>query len=131
MGWPETVLGAYVGVLGLLSLNGIHRMWMVRAWLRHRPLAPRPLPEDPPTVTIQLPIYNETYVVERLIERSPDASTRADRLEIQVLDDSTDETCGIARACVERRRASRASTSSTSTATEPARATRPARWSTG
>lgn len=49
-------------------------------------------PEDLPHVTVQLPIYNEKYVVERLIECVCQLEYPTDKLEIQILDDSTDET---------------------------------------
>jgi cellulose synthase/poly-beta-1,6-N-acetylglucosamine synthase-like glycosyltransferase len=58
-----------------------------------------------PRVTVQLPIYNELYVAERLINAVARLDYPADRLEIQVLDDSTDETVEIVRALVERLRA--------------------------
>lgn len=100
MGWPETVLACYVGVLGILSLNGIHRLWMVGEWRRHRPIERPPLPADPPFVTVQLPIFNERYVVDRLIETCGRLRYPANRLEIQVLDDSTDDTTERARLAV-------------------------------
>ena len=55
-----------------------------------------------PKVTIQLPIYNERYVIERLVEAVARFDYPRELLEIQVLDDSTDETQQVARACVER-----------------------------
>src|SRR5258708_25605236 len=68
----------------------------------------RPAPQSKfdrlPRVTIQLPIFNEMYVVERLIDAVARIEYSRDRLEVQVLDDSTDETQGIARARVERLR---------------------------
>ena len=58
-----------------------------------------------PKVTVQLPIYNERYVIERLIEAVAQFDYPRELLEIQVLDDSTDETQQVARNCVERYRA--------------------------
>ena len=55
-----------------------------------------------PRVTVQLPIYNEMYVVERLIDAVCMMDYPADKFEVQVLDDSTDETQQIAKAIVER-----------------------------
>ena len=49
------------------------------------------LPEETPFVTIQLPLYNELYVVERLLENISEIEYPREKLEIQVLDDSTDE----------------------------------------
>ena len=57
---------------------------------------------DLPHVTIQLPLFNEMYVVERLVKAVTEIDYPRDRIEIQVLDDSTDETVNIARATVER-----------------------------
>ena len=54
------------------------------------------LPTDPPVVTVQLPIFNEALVAERLIDACASLDYPRDKLEIQVLDDSTDETVGIA-----------------------------------
>lgn len=71
-------------------------------WHRRRAGAPGALPEPPradlPTVTVQLPLYNERYVVRRLIDAVAALDYPRDRLEIQVLDDSTDSTTAIARA---------------------------------
>src|SRR5215469_10938473 len=58
-----------------------------------------------PPVTIQLPIYNERYVVERLIEEVVKVEYPKQLLQIQVLDDSTDDTAPFAEALVERYRA--------------------------
>src|SRR6202030_1081504 len=55
-----------------------------------------------PRVTIQLPIYNERYVIERLVDSVARFDYPRELLEFQVLDDSTDETQQVARACVER-----------------------------
>ncbi len=57
---------------------------------------------DFPFVTIQLPVFNEKYVVERLIDSVSKIDYPMDKLEIQVLDDSTDETVEMAGAKVER-----------------------------
>jgi cellulose synthase/poly-beta-1,6-N-acetylglucosamine synthase-like glycosyltransferase len=97
--WPEVVLGVYVGVLALLSLNGAHRLWMVWEWRRTPPLPRPPAPPRWPAVTVQLPIFNERYVVERLV-RAAGALRYAGPLEIQVLDDSTDDTTELARRAV-------------------------------
>src|SRR4029077_4014184 len=55
-----------------------------------------------PRVTLQLPIFNERYVIERLVEAVCRFDYPLELLDIQVLDDSTDETREVARACVER-----------------------------
>jgi len=99
-------LGAYYLVLGLLAIYGIHRLFMVRLYYRHRRDVPRFAGELPvlPRVTVQLPLYNEVYVVERLLDSVAALDYPQDALEIQVLDDSTDETFEIARRVVERYR---------------------------
>lgn len=98
---------AYYAVLTLLAMYGAHRMFMVSLYYRHRHDAPLPAGElSPlPRVTVQLPLYNEVYVAERLIEAVTSLDYPKDLLEIQVLDDSTDETRRVARAAVERFRA--------------------------
>src|SRR5262249_2108855 len=58
-----------------------------------------------PTVLVQLPLYNERYVVERLIDSVAALDYPADKLSIQVLDDSTDDTMAIARSRVAYHRA--------------------------
>src|SRR5713226_94408 len=97
-------LASYFFVLIILAVYGWHRYYLVYLYLRNRDKGPKAGPAlDPlPVVTIQLPLYNEMYVADRLI----DAVCRIDYpralLEIQVLDDSTDETCGIADRAVRR-----------------------------
>jgi len=63
------------------------------------------MPENIPNVTVQLPIFNELYVVERLIDAVCLMDYPKDKLEIQVLDDSTDETLEISRKKVEEYKA--------------------------
>jgi cellulose synthase/poly-beta-1,6-N-acetylglucosamine synthase-like glycosyltransferase len=102
----------YAVVLGILSVYGIHRSYLVltAARLRERMATlSRGVPvlktlavssESLPTVTIQLAIFNEATVVRRLLCTVARIEYPRDRLEIQVLDDSTDETSAIARQCV-------------------------------
>src|ERR1700682_4347814 len=107
MTFAETLtLAAYFFVLIILAIYGWHRYYLVYLYMRNRDKEPKTLPPlDPwPVVTIQLPLFNEMYVCERLIEAVCGIDYPRDRLEIQVLDDSTDETRGIARAAVERGR---------------------------
>jgi len=68
---------------------------VLRKRKKHEPLLALSTEKELPFVTIQLPIYNEMYVVERLIESVAAFDYPKDRFEIQVLDDSTDETVGI------------------------------------
>ncbi|WP_224244076.1 cellulose synthase family protein [Hyalangium gracile] len=99
-------LGVYFAVLCVLAVYGSHRYRMAYLYYRHKFKLPTPKGVLPtlPRVTIQLPIFNEMYVVERLVDSVCRIDYPRELLEIQVLDDSTDETCGIARACVERHR---------------------------
>ena len=97
-------LAAYFFVLIILAVYGWHRYYVVYLYKRNRGKGPRPGPplDPPPVVTIQLPLYNEMYVADRLIEAVCRIEYPRDRLEIQVLDDSTDETRTIAERAVRR-----------------------------
>jgi cellulose synthase/poly-beta-1,6-N-acetylglucosamine synthase-like glycosyltransferase len=97
-------LVAYYVVLALLAMYGTHRAMMVRLYYRHRRDVPRPAGSLAvlPRVTVQLPIYNEVYVVERLIRAVAALEYPRELLEIQVLDDSTDETKEVARQVIAR-----------------------------
>jgi cellulose synthase/poly-beta-1,6-N-acetylglucosamine synthase-like glycosyltransferase len=99
---PELVLVLYGLCLLVLSTFGLNRYILVslfRRRLHHE--AVDPLPDDRlPTVTIQLPIFNELYVVERLIRSACALNYPRQLLEIQVLDDSTDETLELSRQLV-------------------------------
>jgi cellulose synthase/poly-beta-1,6-N-acetylglucosamine synthase-like glycosyltransferase len=97
----------YFFVMVILAMYGIHRYVLVYNFFKHRANVPGPPPEISawPKVTVQLPIYNERYVIERLIESVAQFDYPRELLEIQVLDDSTDETKSVASDCVERHRA--------------------------
>ncbi len=102
---PELIfLVIYFCVLAIVSIYGAHRYFMAFLYYRHKYNTLEPLPfEGPlPRVTIQLPLFNEMYVCERLIESVCAIEYPRERLEIQVLDDSTDETQRIAAASVEQ-----------------------------
>jgi len=88
----------YFLVLTGLSLYGLHRYVIVYLFLKNRNKPPIPLStfEQLPRVTVQLPIYNELYVVERLLKSVAALDYPRDLLQVQVLDDSTDETTEIA-----------------------------------
>src|ERR1700739_427815 len=94
----------YFIVLIILAVYGLHRYWLVYDYYKYRQNGPRPPPEVAPWPrgTPQLPIFNERYVIERLVEAVSRFDYPPELLDIQVLDDSTDETCEVARACVER-----------------------------
>jgi len=94
----------YLVVLIGLSAYGIHRWSIIYLFLKHIGRESRPKGEfaDLPTVTVQLPIFNEATVTARLIEATGQLDYPADKLEIQVLDDSTDETAGLAGEAASR-----------------------------
>ena len=97
-------LGTYFFVLIILAIYGWHRYYLVYLYMSNRDKEPKATtPLDPmPVVTIQLPLYNEMYVADRLIEAVCAIEYPAGLLEIQVLDDSTDDTCSIAELAVRR-----------------------------
>src|SRR5262250_1526939 len=94
----------YFIVLIVLAVYGLHRYWLVYDYYKYRKNVPGPPPPvaEWPRVTVQLPIFNERYVIERLVEAVAKFDYPAELLDVQVLDDSTDETQQVARACVER-----------------------------
>ena len=98
---------AYLAVLTLICIYGAHRYFLVVLYYAVRRKVPQPRATfaELPRVTVQLPMYNEQYVAQRIIERTCQIDYPRDRLQIQVLDDSTDETQAIARASVEQLRA--------------------------
>src|SRR5713101_1940618 len=87
-----------MALLGLL-LYGLNAYVMIALhWRTRRGPRAAPPPPDPPVwplVTVQLPLYNERYVAGRLLEAAGALDYPAARLEIQVLDDSTDDTAAI------------------------------------
>src|SRR5262245_36388739 len=98
----------YFSILAVLSVYGLHRYDTIRTYFKHRRKAVDHPPvrlEQLPPVTIQLPLYNERYVVERLIDEVTKIEYPKGLLQIQVLDDSTDDTHPFAEALVERYRA--------------------------
>ena len=101
------ILGLYFLTLVILAVLGFHRYVMVWLYYKHkdRKPAPAPLPARLPRVTVQLPIFNEMYVVDRLLQSVAAIRYPKDLLQIQVLDDSTDETAAIASRAVEHYRA--------------------------
>jgi len=104
---PETlILVLYFFVLSILAIYGWHRYYLVYLYMKNRDKLPAALPPpalaDLPRVTIQLPIYNEMYVADRLIDTVCEMDYPRELLEIQVLDDSTDETTDIAELAVRR-----------------------------
>jgi len=97
-------LATYFFVLIILAVYGWHRYYLVYLYMRYRDREPKPgaALSPLPTVTIQLPLYNEMYVADRLIESVCAIDYPRELVEIQVLDDSTDETQSIAELAVRR-----------------------------
>lgn len=107
MPWYQIVLiSLYLLVLAMLAFYGLHRTQLVWLFLKHRRRTEKPLryfnKEELPRVTVQCPLFNEKYVVERLLDAVAALDYPREKLEIQVLDDSTDETQGICRAKVQQ-----------------------------
>ncbi|NJM96166.1 MAG: glycosyltransferase [Phormidesmis sp. RL_2_1] len=86
----------YLGLLSVISLYGFHKVFTVWRFYQHRADLVKPLytfeTDELPKVTVQLPIFNEMYVVERLLGAIAQFNYPPEKLQIQVLDDSTDET---------------------------------------
>ncbi len=100
------ILVLYFTVLGILATYGGYRIKQVIDFWRYRKLAPEPAAhyteDNLPHITVQLPLFNEMYVVERLVKAVTQIDYPREKLEIQVLDDSTDETVKLAEATVAR-----------------------------
>ena len=102
------LLAPYFVVMIVLSIYGLHRYKLVWQFYRYKKNATNEPPQrfqQLPRVTIQLPIFNEQFVIDRLIEAVCRIEYPRELLDIQVLDDSTDETVVVAEAIVDRYRA--------------------------
>jgi cellulose synthase/poly-beta-1,6-N-acetylglucosamine synthase-like glycosyltransferase len=101
------ILATYFFVLVILAVYGWHRYYLVYQYMKNRERRPAtpPLPGTLPRVTVQLPIYNEMYVADRLIDAVCRIEYPRELLQIQVLDDSTDETTSVAERAVRRQAA--------------------------
>jgi cellulose synthase/poly-beta-1,6-N-acetylglucosamine synthase-like glycosyltransferase len=84
----------YLAILICLAVYGFHRSQLVYLYFKHKKTRPQPTGHfaDLPAVTVQLPLFNEMYVVERLLDSVVGIRYPRDRFQVQVLDDSTDET---------------------------------------
>ena len=93
----------YFCILIAVFIYASHRYYMVYLYYKHRKNKPKLGKQlaELPRITIQLPIYNEMYVVRRLITASCNIDYPRELLDIQVLDDSTDDTVNVAKKCVE------------------------------
>ena len=100
--WQIVLLPIYCLALGSLMVFSFHRFVVVHLYFKNQANVPEELPvpeDDLPSVTVQLPVYNELYVVERLIRAVSAFDYPKHLLEIQVLDDSTDETTEVVNRC--------------------------------
>jgi cellulose synthase/poly-beta-1,6-N-acetylglucosamine synthase-like glycosyltransferase/Leucine-rich repeat (LRR) protein len=104
--WSVGVTVAYGLVVAAICFYGAHRYWLVWQFVRDEGARTPPEPKgcftELPAVTVQLPMFNERHVAERVIEAACALDYAHDRLRIQVLDDSTDESADIARRCCDR-----------------------------
>ncbi len=99
----DLLIAAYYGTLAVLALFGAHRSLLLFLYFRHRRRIKTPRQSVPlPTVTVQLPLYNERYVATRLLNAVCKLDYPRHLLEIQILDDSDDETTDLLRSEVER-----------------------------
>jgi len=98
------ILLLYFAILGTLAIYGAYRIKQVIDFWRYRNFVPRPSARfseaELPRITVQLPLFNELYVVDRLLKAVTAIDYPREKLEIQVLDDSTDETTRVAEAVV-------------------------------
>ncbi len=98
------ILSVYFAILGTLAVYGAYRIKQVIDFWRYRRFVPEPAARfsetELPRITVQLPLFNELYVVDRLLKAVTAIDYPREKLEIQVLDDSTDETVKVAEAVV-------------------------------
>jgi cellulose synthase/poly-beta-1,6-N-acetylglucosamine synthase-like glycosyltransferase len=103
-GFDWTILILYFAILTVLAIYGGYRIKQVIDFWRYRKFVPEPKErfreEDLPIITVQLPLFNEMYVVQRLVKAITEIDYPREKFQIQVLDDSTDETVKLARATV-------------------------------
>lgn len=96
--FSQVLLGLYLFTLAGMCVFGLHKvkmLWLYLLGMRRPPVAPAPWTGPQPKVCIQLPLFNEPLVVEALLEKVSAIRWHAGLLEIQVLDDSNDETPAI------------------------------------
>src|ERR1035437_2279894 len=105
MDWSSPLwYASYIIVLIGLAGYGSHRLTIVFLYLKHAPKHPQPLAlfDELPLVTVQLRVFNEMHVVARLLDAVAAMDSPQDKLQIQLLDDSTDEKVEISRVGIQR-----------------------------
>jgi cellulose synthase/poly-beta-1,6-N-acetylglucosamine synthase-like glycosyltransferase len=108
MDWSSPIwYAAYILVLIGLAGFGSHRLAIVFLYLKHARNHPKPQSffKELPVVTVQLPVFNEMHVVDRLLNAVAALDYPKDKLQIQLLDDSTDQTVDICRNGIDRLKA--------------------------
>src|SRR5579862_4616143 len=98
LGMMDGLIAIYTLTLAGLAFFAVHRIKLLWLYFRHCRRPPLPLPTwqgPPPRICVQCPLFNEPLVVEVLLEKITALRWPAERLEIQILDDSTDETSAI------------------------------------
>ncbi|MGQ9904615.1 MAG: glycosyltransferase family 2 protein [Anaerolineae bacterium] len=104
--FTNVLLAVNIGVALMVAVYALHQGVLLFLFLRarrrpHIPPAQSPTSGDLPYVTVQAPLYNERFVAQRLIAALSALDYPRDRLQIQILDDSTDDTPHIVRAAVD------------------------------
>lgn len=102
--WDDVLVLVYISILAIVALYGFHRYVLVYLYVKHRHDGYKPKGQfnELPRVTVQLPMYNEDIVAERIIEATCRIDYPHDKFEIQVLDDSNDHSAEIARKACEK-----------------------------
>ncbi len=93
------MIAVHFALLFILCLFGLHRLSMVFRWFKYRKFEPK-APEifdTLPKVTVQIPLYNERMVAKRIVDSIVKLKYPSESLQIQIVDDSTDDTCDIIR----------------------------------
>ncbi len=93
-------IAAYLTLMAFLSVVAVHRLHLAITAYRQKRAAARPVPAEWPTVLVQVPLYNERFVAERVIDLVCRLDYPRDRLSVQILDDSTDATTAIVEQAV-------------------------------
>ena len=101
------LLAVLLGIMALSSAllltYGVNLLYLSWCALRiPRAAMPAPLAGDEPLVCVQIPIYNEHHVATRVIDAVAAFDWPRERLEVQVLDDSDDDTVRLVEACIDR-----------------------------
>ncbi len=107
MYWQYLVLILYILSLSLIFIFSLGQAYLIFIYLKSKKFKQEKVDEmvDYPVITIQLPLYNEWYVIERLMNAVCELNYPIDKLEIQVLDDSTDESVNLIKSIIDKKQA--------------------------